>query len=180
MNSFLRELQILVPPPSDPKNTKGNWSSIEAEMGLVFPDDYKQFIELYGTGTLCSLIEIGSPFLLGETYRMSVREAWIIRTGVYHQHDQFLESPSPYSYYPEIPGLLPCATDSSGDIIGWLTNVDPELWYLVYRNRENGYFELPEMGFVEFFVAALRGEVPMPEYYFSKEIANLPRVFEPY
>jgi hypothetical protein len=149
-------------------------------MGLVFPNDYKQFIGLYGTGTMCSLFEIDSPHRLSKVYRVPAREAWITRTGVYHELDKFLENPLPYPLYPKIPGLLPCATHGTTDLIGWLTNLDPELWYIVYRDRENGYFELPGMGFVEFLVAAIKGEIPTPETYLSKAILNEPRVFEPY
>jgi hypothetical protein len=180
VNSFLRELRLLVPPPPDPRNARGDWRTLEAEMGLVFPDDYKQFIGLYGTGTMCSLFEIDSPFLFSEFYRVPVREAWITRTGIYRELDRFSENPLPYPVYPEIPGLLSCATYGTTDIIGWLTNLDPQLWYLVYRDRENGYFELRGMGFVEFLVAAIKGETPMPETYFSKAILNESRVFNPY
>ncbi|VTR99368.1 Uncharacterized protein OS=Streptosporangium roseum (strain ATCC 12428 / DSM 43021 / JCM 3005 / NI 9100) GN=Sros_9077 PE=4 SV=1 [Gemmata massiliana] len=180
MDSFLRAMTLLIPPPVEPRDTIGDWSALEAEMGLIFPEDYKQFIALYGTGTLCSLIEIDSPFRLAKLYQTSTREAWITRTGVYHQHDQFLTSPPPYSYYPAIPGLLPCAADASGDLIGWLTNATPELWRIVYRDRENAYFEVPGMGFVEFLVAAIKEQAPVPEMYLSKNHFNLPGTFKPY
>ena len=180
MNPFLQELCFLVPPPLDPRNATGDWAALEAEMGLVFPDDYKQFIGAYGTGTMCSLFEIDSPFRLSEIYQMPAKEAWITRTGIYHELDRFSDSFSPYSIYPKNSGLLPCATYGTTDIIGWLMNLDPNLWYIVYRDRENGYFELPGMGFVEFLVAAIKGETPLPETYLSKAILKQPRVFEPY
>jgi hypothetical protein len=149
-------------------------------MRLIFPDDYKQFIGLYGTGTMCSLFEIDSPFRFSEIYRMSAREAWVTRTGIYQELDRFGANPHSYPLYPTIPGLLSCATYGTTDIIGWFTNPDPALWYIVYRDRENGYFELPGMGFVEFLVTAIKGESPLPETYLSKAILNEPQMFEPY
>jgi hypothetical protein len=77
MDSYLREFIQLVPPPSEPQNANGNWKQLESDLGLTFPDDYKQYITAYGGGTLCALFEIGSPFGLESHYKKGNRSCFI-------------------------------------------------------------------------------------------------------
>jgi hypothetical protein len=117
MDPYLRELIQLVPPPSDPQNAKGDWKQLESDLGLTFPDDYKQYIKEYGSGTLCALFEIGSPFRLESHYKKAVKDAWSSWAGIYHGWGDVPESEIPFPIYPKIPGLLPWGTYGDVDVL---------------------------------------------------------------
>ncbi len=50
MDDDLATLIRLLPPPAAPDDNHGDWQAVEAELGTPLPDDYKAFIELFGTG----------------------------------------------------------------------------------------------------------------------------------
>jgi hypothetical protein len=62
MHPAVEELRRLVPPPETPNGADGDWGACERDLGLRLPADYKEFISTYGSGTLCRLFEIPSPF----------------------------------------------------------------------------------------------------------------------
>jgi hypothetical protein len=180
MKSSLSELSKLVPPPAEPKDSKGDWVRIEHDLGLTLPDDYKGYIELYGSGVLCSFFSIRSPFMLERQYRVSPREAWIAWAEFFRDWGRETHQEVPFPVYPEIPGLLPWGTYGDVDSVGWLTDKPSNEWHIVYLNQHDGFFELHELGFTQFLVAALKGKVPLPDSVFGKHILEEPYVFQPY
>lgn len=39
-----------------------NWNEVEDKFNIVFPDDYKQIIDMYGSGAVNHFLWIYSPF----------------------------------------------------------------------------------------------------------------------
>ncbi len=180
MDSLLQELARLVPPPAEPKHAKGDWKSLEQDMGLVLPGDYEEYIELYGSGTMCAYFAIDSPFSLASHYKVTTREGWLKWTGIYHCWGEEPESEVPFPLYPKVPGLLPWGIYGDVDVLGWLTDTDPTCWHIVYMDREKGFFDLPGVGFLAFLLAAIKGEAPLPESVLGKHVLSVPHVFKPY
>lgn len=180
MDPYLQELLRLVPSPSEPKNAKGDWKELENDLGLTLPSDYKDFIEQYGSGTLCSLIAIRSPFGLEAHYKKSIKDAWSSWAGIFHGWGDVPESELPFPVYPRVPGLLPWGTYGDVDVIGWLTDPDPGRWYVVYQDHYDGFIELRGFGFVRFLVSALKGEPPLPANVVSDDVLTEPRIFVPF
>lgn len=180
MDQYIQELLQLVPPPSDAQDAHGDWKRLESDLGLSLPADYKHYIEEYGSGTLCTLFEIGSPFGLESHYKKSVKDAWHSWAGIYHSWGDVSESELPFPIYPSVPGLLPWGTYGDVDVIGWLTDPDPSLWYIVYKDQYEGFFELRDFGFSKFLVSALKGDSPLPDSVMSKQIVNARRTFVPF
>jgi hypothetical protein len=174
MHQAIAELRRLVPPPDIRNRADGDWAACEKELQLRLPVDYKEFISTYGSGTLCSLFAISSPF---ETPRP--REWWTKWAGIY---DCWGDVPRALSYprYPAVPGLLPWGTYGDVDVLSWFTDGEPHEWRIVYDDREEGFFEIPKLGFAEFLLAALKETVPLPKSVFSKELLDLPSVFKPF
>jgi hypothetical protein len=50
MTPAIRKLTKILPPPSQPVEASGDWDEVERTLGTALPDDYKEFISLYGTG----------------------------------------------------------------------------------------------------------------------------------
>jgi len=180
MDTYLQELLQLVGPPSEPQNAKGDWKRLETDLGLTLPDDYKQYIEEYGGGRLCSLFEITSPFGLEAHYKKSVKDAWRSWAGIYHCWGDVPESELPFPIYPKVPGLLPWGTYGDVDVIGWLIDPDPGQWHIVYQDHYEGFIELSDFGFARFLVSALKGEPSLPDNVVSKDILRAPRTFVPF
>src|SRR5437763_524789 len=148
MHPAVEELRRLVPPPAAPNGADGDWAACERELQLRLPEDYKEFISTYGSGTLCRLFEISSPFSSPLLWKTGVRWA-----GIY---DCFGEIPRvlPYPRYPAVPGLLPWATYGDVNVLSWYTAGETHEWRVVYDERHDGFFEVPDLGFAEFLVAA--------------------------
>ncbi len=164
MQDKLDRLIHLVPPPRHPNDNKGDWAQIEAETNLKFPEDYKRFIGIYGTGTFCGIMEIDSPFCAARVWG-SIQERYHKGTALFKMLDEIGGLVS-YPHYPTVPGLLACATFGS-DLLGWYTDENPESWFMIYRSRTGEYFELPEFGFVDFLFGAITGEIPIDRPFFD-------------
>ena len=58
----LGELLTVLPPPADVVASVGDWRVIEAQIGVALPSDYKEFVSLYGVGSVRESIWILSPY----------------------------------------------------------------------------------------------------------------------
>ena len=56
------DLERLMPPPFHPVSTSGDWENVEAKVGFKFPQDYREFMAIYGGGTIDDRLRIVSPF----------------------------------------------------------------------------------------------------------------------
>src|SRR5579883_19087 len=128
MNTLIKNLTNLVPIPGSPRHagTRQSWDDVEKRLGTGLPSDYKEFINLYGTGDLCDLFWILSPFkeppensLLG--LLDSLLEPYL------RGRTDFPER-CPFPAYPEPGGLLPFGGTTNGDTAFWLTRGQPDEW----------------------------------------------------
>lgn len=164
------ELVNLVPPPMNPVHSTGDWVAIVSDLGIDLPSDYKQFIERYGEGVLCSYFDFESPFAF-ESPRSRLRT--LVR---YYESWAERGREIPYSLYPESPGLLPFCSYGDVDMIAWYTKGEPDSWSIVYHDREEGCFPV-EMGFLQFLLSVLNGRSPLPKSVIGDEILSVPYVF---
>ncbi len=119
----IEELVAFVPPPSDPINNEGDWSIAEVEFEVVFPTDFKELIQHYGTGEFYGDLHISNPI-----------RAWG-RDKIRNDLDRYRElrdaAEIPLILHPEIPGLLPWGGDSNGHLYCWWTEGSPDDWGIV-------------------------------------------------
>jgi hypothetical protein len=178
MNPMIQKLLAIVPAPAHPENAHGKWDDVESALGLKLPDDYKEFIERYGSGVLCTYLRISSPFefAMYEKYN-GPRQGWIHFTGIY---TSWLREPVnlPYPVFPEIPGLLPWGVYGDVDALAWYTEGGPDEWYIVLYRLEHGFIALKGMGFGAFLVAAVEGNLPLSADFGLQHLAQTSRKFE--
>lgn len=167
------DLMKLVPPPEHPICGQGDWLAVEKELEIVFPSDYKLYIEHYGQGELCSLFAIESPFGLS-----SVKEHWRNLFG-YYEDWAGDEREIPFPLHPVSPGLFPFGYYGDVNNIAWYTEGDPDTWPIVYCDRAEGFFLLNETPFLSFLLAALKGHAPLPKDVFTDDILHQPFIFRP-
>ena len=182
MSPAMQELLVRVPPPAKPNNASGDWKQVEESLGMVLPDDYKEFINSYGSGTLCSLFSIPSPFNIirfSTKERISPREYWLSWVEIYQDWEQAGRQIA-YPVYPSTPGLFPCGRYGDVDILNWFTVGEASQWHIVFFSREHSLAEIRGFGFATFLLAALKGTVPLPEKVLGKHVMDMPSVFEPF
>lgn len=141
----LDELATLVTVPKTPVGTTGDWESVEQRLGIRLPNDYKQFVRLFGACTIGELISIhvSSPFS-----RLNCLDAHIEGTGNGYRLMRKLDCALPFPVFPEPGGLLAWGNTDNGDYLNWLTIGDADNWPIVVWL--SGDFERYEMGIVKF------------------------------
>ena len=149
---------------------------MERALGTALPSDYKQFINVYGTGEFNDLFFIFNPFSgvepMNLLWQAGVPESLmqdeelgrVYRLGSFLEHyRQFLrENPDacPLPPYPEPGGLLPLGGDSNGGSVLWPTVGPSDEWPLVLLPHGLQPIEKHEMTLVEFLFRWLSGELP--------------------
>jgi hypothetical protein len=138
--------------PAAPQEVPGAnaWVSVESELGTTLPDDYKAFIESFGTGTIDEFVVVFNPFSRNKFVNLLERgrvelQAYRQLKGGHYVHEVF---PSP-------GGLLPFASTDNGNVFYWKTSGSPNWWtVVVYEARGPKYYEF-KGGMAEFLTAVL-------------------------
>jgi len=147
IDSPLSKLTEIVPPPKKPKGvgTAAQWSKAESELGISLPDDYRQFIETYGSGLFAGFYVIYSP---GEKspYSNLVKRQKLMQP-IYESHED-----RPYAVHPERPGLLVWGADENGNYYYWLTKGTPDKWTVVAEHGREEEFDHHKCSMVKFLL----------------------------
>jgi len=166
------DLKATIRPPRIPLDPHGDWRSVERDIGISLPADYKQFITAYGTGTILdrgfnadedrgTLCDLGvlNPFAQVRhrnlKHRIASTKKWVARL-----HRSFPDE-YPYPPWPEPRGLFCWGTNGNGDSFYWLTKGGPDEWRIVIDHHSSARMVTFEtVGVVDFLVAFLRNKLP--------------------
>lgn len=101
----------MVTPPAEPFEAfRGPWEPIEAELGTALPQDYKDFVGLYGAGYFMEFLGIAVPRSRNRNVRLEVLVGAIC--------DTFVEREElPYPFWPDPGGLVPFGGTDEGDFL---------------------------------------------------------------
>lgn len=133
----IEALAQLIPPPPFPKENGAHqsWVPVESKLGLRLPSDYKQFIAVYGSGSIAGFISLFNPFTNNRYIRLldQIED----RTEAAKAMKPLFSVQFPFDLYPQTRGLLPFAATGNGDCLYWLTEGDPDSWsVIVVDSRE--------------------------------------------
>ncbi len=141
-----------VPPPAAPPVTfDGPWAPIEAQLGVVLPQDYKDFMRLYGFGVFLEFLGIHAPNVSSRHARLVERAREIC--------DDLRDEERPYSLWPEPGGLLPFGRTDNGDYLCWLMQGAPADWTVVVWSRGFYRFEAFDCDMTGFLAGLATGEI---------------------
>jgi hypothetical protein len=152
----IEDLVRLVPPPALPIDADGDWSAVEADLGLQLPADYQALVRRYGIGSFGD-IDLWTPF---DTHSDGVFDLVEHAHGLVDFHAALREvAPEdfPHPLYPESGGLLEWASSPNGDSLCWLTGGRPDSWPVVGWNMRRGVHRY-EAGAVELLHGFLSGQ----------------------
>jgi hypothetical protein len=138
----LDRLRRLAPPPEMPLEPghPARWPAVEATLGTTLPDDYKEFVTAYGTGTFDDFLSVFTPFAVDSDGNLLC------------QRDV---APPPACPGPD--SLLPVGRTQNGDQIFWSTEGEPDGWPVVALASSSTEPERHELGLVPFLSWLLGG-----------------------
>lgn len=144
--SILALQRVLAPPlkPHCAVRDEAAWQTLEQQHQLIFPSDFKQFIGVYGTGTIVDFITIFNPFSTYESANFFHNMNFVLPN-----ERRFQQIPLPL--YPEPNGLLPFANTYDGDNLWWQTTGAPDEWHTVITRVKSDEYERYPLTMTEFF-----------------------------
>jgi hypothetical protein len=156
----IRELNDLVPPPEGGGDSI-SWEAHFPGLPAGLPEDYRNFISMYGGGTLDGYLIVASPAMeLANRSAVPKMEDALLRP----IDLKYLGS---YSDTPASMRLFPFAFSGSSDAVYWHRDSDdPNSWRVFVRMRhpaprENAW-RFYDFGAVEFMVRWLRSDIENP------------------
>jgi hypothetical protein len=147
----MEALRRLLPPPA----TGGDdvdWDRLAESTGWVFPQDYKEFVRVYGGGDIDDYISVSTPPVPGSFYDDLLQHVDGIDAGLVHVEPKLLLGTPP-------PHAVLFACSGGGDYAYWLLRGAPDEWQVLVLHARNQRCDLFEGGMVEFLVAALSGSI---------------------
>lgn len=169
MHPAIERLATLMPPPQA-RPAVPPWHLALAEVGFQFPDDYRDFVDHYGSGLINDQLLIWAPSLmLDGVGEGEARKGFSgLVEGTPAQMNDYLaelheDEPdeNPYPVHPDEGGLVAWGKNYySPNSFFWLTDgPDPNAWPVVAWNR-SGTWHRFDGGFGDFLVANLTGAYP--------------------
>lgn len=154
----------LIPPPSQPieTGTPEEWSRIENALGTKLPQDYKDFIDTYGTGQIAEFLWIHNPFSADEYVNLIQHQIYTQSNnyiGILASTGQEIKVEYPYPIYPEPNGLLKWGTTDNGDDLYWQTTGGPDDWPVVTDEVRGTGFAIFSESMTSFIAKAILGEI---------------------
>jgi len=173
----IERLMAVVPPPVAPFEAfhGGAWDLIEAELGTPLPQDYKDFVRLYGCGEFMEFLTIHVPRSRSQYVRLEAEAYAVARLAGELADD---ELPFPYPFWPTPGGLLACGKTDNGDNLFWLTRGSPDDWTVVVWGRGSGEFEAFDCGLTDFLAGVATGGIEPED--FPEDMLPCDRFFTTY
>jgi hypothetical protein len=153
-------LTQVLPLPQVPHETgtPNAWEGIEQHLGIVLPSDYKDYINMYGTGMIGYLIRPLNPFSDGPRYAMDVQHA-AIRDAIARNRDYFGPVWLPFRIHPDSLGLLMWGNTIDGDALFWHTHGRPEQWKIILIELRSGVIERFNGPITQFIARFVQGKL---------------------
>jgi hypothetical protein len=138
------------------------WHESPREIGVEFPQDYRHFVETYGSGSLSGDLGISMPWRAGGPPYLPEMEGfglYAVRARNMSPLNQFhVDAPQrwPFAFWPEPSGLLPWARNPRYGYFFWhTTGAGPDTWTCVAWNQSE--WRPYDCGMVELLLHLVNG-----------------------
>ncbi|MER5182773.1 SMI1/KNR4 family protein [Streptomyces sp. NPDC002896] len=143
-------------PPHDGAGRVVDWPAVERAWGVVFPSDYREFVSVYGAGT------VGNAEIEGDMDEETeaAREEW---------EDGFATHPEGMD--PKSGGLVAWGVDAAGDVLCWFTaGADPDSWPVLLYSRRTDRWTLYRCGMATFLCKLFQAELYLYPLSFPEHV----------
>ncbi|MBN8781338.1 SMI1/KNR4 family protein [Thiobacillus sp.] len=126
----IEKLEKILEPPIAPVDSPvaDGWSDAERKLGKL-PDDYKRFIELYGTGSIDGFVWIFNPFTSNKN--LNLLDQIQIKISALSDLSETFGEALPFPLFPKPNGLLPFGVTDNGDVLFWQVANNPDDWKVI-------------------------------------------------
>jgi hypothetical protein len=158
MTDYFAELLKIMPLPEKPeeRGITSDWEVIEKKLGTKLPDDYKAYINSFGSGVICGDLWVYNPFSDAQGLKLEAIENIL---AMYRVMEEGLPKEFSYSFYPEKEGLLPCAGSEQSFFLMWHTVGEPNDWPIVVMDFVDMSERATSYSLTEFIIKYLRKEI---------------------
>lgn len=162
----------VVPPPAEPFEAfLGTWELIEGNLGTPLPQDYKDFVRLYGSGYFLEFLRVKVPRSRNPNVRL---ETYIPR---FCRELRALDD-LPHPAWPAEGGMIPFGSTDNGDYLLWIARGAPDDWPVAIWNVRDGDFEVIECDLTDFLAGLASGEIATE--MFPSDLLPCDRPFQPH
>lgn len=154
----IEALIAAVPPHPRPFEAfAGPWKVMEDWLGSALPQDYKDFVRIYGSGSFLQFMGIFIPHTRNRYTRLENQIGMVC--GSFAE----LAAESPHPFWPEPGGFVPLGVTDNGDYLFWLPKgATPEDWRVVVWDRgglDLDAFEEFDCDLTDFLAGLASGEI---------------------
>lgn len=161
---MISKLQQIIAAPHHPVDTGSPkaWQRVQERLGTPLPQDYKTFIDLYGTGAFYDFLILYNPFSKQEDRDL------FLALDTYHQANRRVQAAAsrpwsvvnPFELYPADGGLLPWGTTTPMvQSFFWQVDGPPENWITVLYHLQTGEYEVWKLSFSEFILKLMTRQI---------------------
>jgi hypothetical protein len=172
----LEALRALLAKPASPIEADapaGGWEAVERCLGVALPADYKAFLAEYGTGSVAGFFWVQNPFSLVRPWFPWLSSALSAQAVVRASSGGKSTS---FPLFPEANGVLPFGHTDNGDLLGWITEGDPDEWAVLVASPRAGTEDLVMSSMSQLLADLLSGAYRCP--LFPDDVAR-DRSFRP-
>jgi len=133
------------------------WHTFEYQLNTKLPEDYKKFIQSFGTGSINEFLVILNPFSANQHVNLLTRgrsELEAFRTSKTNFPKYY-----PDDIFPNSGGLLPFGVTDNGEVLYWRTIAEPKDWTVtVYETRGPDHYNY-QTNMTDFLSGVLSGAI---------------------
>ncbi|MBV9851332.1 MAG: SMI1/KNR4 family protein [Armatimonadetes bacterium] len=170
----IEALKQLIPPPVAPLEVgeEASWQRTEHRLDTQLPNDYKSYIDTYGTGYFgpedFSFLWPLNPFSATLSFFRFQR----LLLEAYEECRLSTPHECPFATWPVAGGLLSWGRTDNGDTLCWLTENEPDRWTTIVYDSKFIEYERFSLSMTEFLVEWLRGSItPCMFPHFSCQVS---------
>lgn len=153
---MINKLIDILPPPSPRAFDKAAWVNFETDKGLRLPNDFKEFISIYGCGAVDDFVWVLDPFSQNPNLNFEKSKYFLGAYAVMRQ-EFLLDYPRPN--YPAEGSFLPWAVTDNGETFVWLVEGQPDSWRVAIHSSDQGDEEVYSCGCVAFLLKLLSRDI---------------------
>ena len=154
----IQDITQVLTPPAHPfeQPVSREWMAVENRLGTSLPDDYKAFIEVFGSGTIDSFLWVLNPF--SSNPNLNLEHQIKIQADVLEELASYGEA-IPFKSFPEKDGILPFAMSDNGDVLYWQTSDDPAQWKVVANESRGPDWAQFDLSMTDFLAQILKRQL---------------------